>query len=330
MDSDDILEADALQFLVETIEKNELDCVFFGGKTFFESEELKRDNGGFDNYYQYRTCCGKPMSGLELFTLLVREKEYRVSPCMQLVSADLVRDNGISFYEGIIYEDNLYTMQVILNAKRCMAVSEQFYLRRVREESTMTSKIAVGNVLGYLVCYVESLGIVDKFDMSGVQYEAICAVQDILIYHVQKYFNDISPDERMWIPAFCTGAQRSVYKTLVKLFPAKTKAAAPAPINAQVNKRLNDHDTALRNAQEELTKNRIRLNDHDTALRYAQETLMINRDRLNDHDTALGYLQQEMIQVNNRITGLQNSRSWKIGRLITWLPRKIKRLFRKG
>ena len=327
MDSDDILASHALEYLVDKIEENDLDCIFFGGKTFYESEKLQYDQGKFKNYYQYHTGCEKPMSGPNLFTLLMRTKEYRASACMQLIAASLVRENSITFYEGIVHEDEIYTLQVIMASKRCMTVSDQLYFRRIRDNSIMTSEASIGRLLGYLVCYAESLNIVDSLNLSGPQFNAVYSIQDVFIYHIRKYFNTITGEERLWIPAFCTGAQKSIYTMLIKLFAQKVSTNSPAPISAEQNKRFNDHDIALRYAQEELAQNRTRLNDHDTALGFAQEELAKNRKRLDDHDVALANLQMEITKINQTINLMQNSNAWKLGRIITWLPRKIKSLW---
>ena len=69
-----------------------------------------------------------------------------------------------------------------------------------------------------------------------------------------------------------------------------------------------------------------RLDDHDTALRYAQEELAVNRNRLNDHDTALRYAQMELAELRQE---LHNSLSRRIARIVLWLPRKIKRFLRR-
>ena len=306
LDSDDMLEPDALQFLIDTVEDNDLECILFGGKAIYDSEELLEKHGEYSDYYRYKEACTDPMAGADLLVLLKNVKEYRVTPCMQLAKTELIRNNNIHFYDGIVHEDNLYTLEVLLHSRRCMAIPEQLYLRRIRDNSTMTATVSVANFIGYLICYTETLKLMDKFDLTAPQYEAVYSIQDTFIYHVRKYYDAISEDERNWVYAFCTGSQRSVYRTLTNLFTSAPKQSSHSSGSAAQNKRLDDHDTALR---------------------YAQEELAVDRNRLNDHDTALGYLQAEMAEVRHTITQMQHSTSWKLGRIITWLPRKLKAVF---
>lgn len=304
IDADDMLEPHALQSLTERAEENDLDCLLFGGKTFYESEELCDKHHDLDDYYHYKTISTEPIAGSDLLVILKRTGEYRSSPCMQFVKSELVCDNGIRFYEGVIHEDELYTLEVLLRAQRCMVIQDQPYLRRIRDGSTVTASSSVARLHGYLVCYTESLSLMNRFELTAPQYDAVYQILDGFVYHIQKNYFDLSGEERLWVYAFCTGPQRCIYNTLTKMFSsAKPQSGTPAGSgNAAQNKRLNDHDTALR---------------------YAQEELAQDRARLNDHDTALGYLQQD-------VAAIQRSLIWKIDRILTWLPRKIKRFFRRG
>ena len=297
IDSDDMLELDALQFLVERTEEYDLDCILFGGKTCFESEDLSVQHREYDDYYHYSAAYTEPMKGADLLVQLTRSGEYRCQACMQFVKAELVHDNGIWFYEGIIHEDELYSLALMLRAQRCVALPEQFYLRRIREGSIVVSSASVARLLGYLVCYSESLGLVNQLELTPPQREAVYQIQKSFIYQIQKNHLALSEEERNWAYVFCTASQKCIYRTLTELL----SAPGGSPHASVQDRRLNDHDTALRYAQEELEQNRIRLNDHDTALRYTQEELAQDRSRLNDHDTALRYTQEELAQNRSRL-----------------------------
>ena len=346
IDSDDLLEKDALQFLVESMEDNNLDCIFFGGKTFYETEKLRLEHQDYVNYYQYTAACMEPTNGPDLLVILNRSNEFRASACMQMVKTELIRQHDISFYEGIVHEDELYTLKVLLYSQHCMAISEQFYLRRVQENSIITSSSSITRLLGILICYTESIQLQEQFDLTGAQYDAIYQMQNRYIYHIKKNYFALTGDERLWIYSFCTGTQRCVYNALVNLFnstkPNRVSSSAvldkrlsdhdAALQNAQKELaenciRLNDHDTALKYAQEELAQNRVRLNDHDTALKYAQKELATDNMRLNDHDAALGYLQADIVGINNKISEIQYNRNKTLKKIVVWLPQKVKSLF---
>lgn len=306
LDSDDMLEPDALQFLIDTVEDNDLECILFGGKAIYESEELLEKHGEYSDYYRYKEACTDPMAGADLLVLLKNVKEYHASACMQLAKTELIRNNNIHFYDGIVHEDNLYTLEVLLHSRRCMAIPEQLYLRRVRENSIMTATVSVANFIGYLICYTETLKLMDKFDLTSPQCNAIYQIQNMMMDHIGKNYWALSVDERLWIPTYCTSSQRCVYQTLTNLLIRAKNLDNAVPADNAQNKRLNDHDTALR---------------------YAQEELAVNRNRLNDHDTALKHAQMELAELRLE---LHNSLSRRISRIMLWLPRKIKRFLRRA
>lgn len=307
IDSDDMLEPDALQFLIDTVEDNDLDSILFGGKAFYESDELHESHSVYDNYYQYKASCADPMPGIDLLVLLECSNEFRVSACMQLAKTELIRNNNICFYDGIVHEDNLYTLEVILHAQKCMAIPERFYLRRIRQNSIMTSAVSVANLIGYVVCYSEILKLMDKHDLTPPQYNAVAQIQSSLMFHIQKNYLALSREERIWVSAFCSNSQRCIYQTLEVLFNRNPRNQDDASsVSNEQNKRLNDHDTALRYAQEELATNRVRLNDHDTALRYAQ------------------------MEIAELRAAIENSLTRRIIRVVLWLPRKMKRVLRRA
>ena len=57
------------------------------------------------------------LNGKDLFCKLVKNNAYVVSPCLQFTKREYLEEKHIGF-EGIIYEDNLYTFKSILQAEQ--------------------------------------------------------------------------------------------------------------------------------------------------------------------------------------------------------------------
>ncbi|KZX16044.1 putative glycosyltransferase EpsJ [Methanobrevibacter cuticularis] len=62
-----------------------------------------------------------------------------VSPVNKLYKKDLIDTTGAKFIEGLIFEDNPFFFNIILNAKRVLLYDEYFYFRRRSENSVMSS-----------------------------------------------------------------------------------------------------------------------------------------------------------------------------------------------
>src|SRR5699024_8020973 len=55
----------------------------------------------------------------------------------------------LAFYPGIIHEDELFTFQLYAYAERIGLIAQSYFKRRVRGNSTMTSKFSTLNIDGY-------------------------------------------------------------------------------------------------------------------------------------------------------------------------------------
>ena len=92
-----------------------------------------------------------------MFIEMMRNNEYRASVCLQFIRRAYYLEQHLDFYEGILYEDNLYTLKALLLANRVMFVPEKLFHRRLRVGSTMTSPEVFKNFYGYFVTYCEAI-----------------------------------------------------------------------------------------------------------------------------------------------------------------------------
>jgi len=152
LDSDDYYVPETLACLYERAEADDLDDLFFSALTFYGNFKLKHTNPeDFDD----RVSIEGVMSGPELFVQFEKTGAFRPSAALHMVRRSLLCENAIRFYEGIIHEDLLFTVQVITAAKRAAFMNEAYYMRRMREGSTMTIKRSLRNIDGLYRVSVE-------------------------------------------------------------------------------------------------------------------------------------------------------------------------------
>lgn len=147
MDSDDLLESEALEACEKYCTENQLDFVFFDAESFGEEHDDETAP-----WFNYRRAARYPNIGKgdRLFERMVHDNTYRCSVCMHLFRKELLDHMGLHFYAGIIHEDELFTAQAYLEAERVGSIARDFFHRRVRAESTMTTLFSERNVNGYL------------------------------------------------------------------------------------------------------------------------------------------------------------------------------------
>ena len=155
MDSDDMLAADALEQLVCMADKKQTDILCFDAAVFFENAELENKYQDWIDGTKRSREYGGVVTGAELFAEMDHNHDYR-APCTRMLyrRAYLI-EKGLRFYEGIVHEDELFTLISMLEASAVFHVRKAYYQRRVREDSVMTSKIAYRNFQGYFVVYAE-------------------------------------------------------------------------------------------------------------------------------------------------------------------------------
>ena len=144
LDSDDMLVAEALELLYLTAVADRLDYLDFTAHTFYESAHMRRILN--EDYFEQRTDIEGVMTGPQLFTRYQELDEYCCPACFHFFSRALVEESGLTFVEGIIHEDELFSPLLIAGAKRASFLNRPLYLRRMRGESIMNTKRGLGNI----------------------------------------------------------------------------------------------------------------------------------------------------------------------------------------
>ena len=77
--------------------------------------------------------------GIDSFNKQVKEWCYTPSVCLLFINLNFLKSIHLSFYHGIIHEDQLFTAQLYLAANRTKYLPYLFYNRLFRKNSIMTT-----------------------------------------------------------------------------------------------------------------------------------------------------------------------------------------------
>ncbi|WP_313552421.1 glycosyltransferase [Aerococcus sp.] len=149
MDSDDILEEDSLNYIINKMEEMDLDLYTFDAESFLDntSEEIEDFN------YIRKKTYGLYSTGKELLNVLAKNKDFRITPWLFVTKTSIIKSNKLTFIEGILHEDEAFTPEVYLVSNKCMHEKKIFFKRRVRPNSTMTTKKNGENFVGYYIAF---------------------------------------------------------------------------------------------------------------------------------------------------------------------------------
>lgn len=141
LDSDDWLSEQIFELLVLCSGSEKVDIVFFDAYTV-EQETGKVATNNYFHKYKYN-----PKKGYILMGEMLKNREFRVSPCLLFFKTEFLQKSNIRFEEGIMYEDMIFAYQVFYQAEKVAYLPEFLYYRRYRENSVMTAKKSMRNFI---------------------------------------------------------------------------------------------------------------------------------------------------------------------------------------
>ena len=131
VDSDDYIELNSAEYLVEYMDKLNLDIVC--SNTWKKIDE----NETYNKPFMYEN---KVISGEEYIAHGMSTGNIFSVVCNKMYRTKLIKDNEIYFKEGLLHEDEDWTPRILLKANKVMSVEFCFYNYVIREGS-ITQKV---------------------------------------------------------------------------------------------------------------------------------------------------------------------------------------------
>jgi len=145
IDSDDKISKDSLSILYEKISYKDYDIVFFNAINFFETNFLEKK--GWREYVRKNIM--EEVNAKSFFELEMKDNNLFVQPGMYIYKREGYKN--LRFINGILHEDNPFFAELIWSEPDaiCSIIKEGLYLRRIREDSTMTKNKNMNHYNGY-------------------------------------------------------------------------------------------------------------------------------------------------------------------------------------
>lgn len=190
LDSDDYIELTAMDTLYGSAKKDNLDILFFEGKTFYEEENLKEQYSYYDTAYLRKNVYDGIYTGKEVLVQLITAGDYIVSACLQMVRREYLLENNIWFCEGVLYEDNIFTIHNLYKAQRVGCIHSQLFNRRMRAGSIVTTKVSFHQMYSMYRCYMEQLKLLLDTQDPKLQ-DAFSANLDNFYRRIMKLYDEL-------------------------------------------------------------------------------------------------------------------------------------------
>ena len=192
LDSDDMFRNDTLNELMKITKKREVDVIYFDAFIYFMPGMIFDINKV--NYYKRNKSYGF-MSGKELFSNIITNEQFSDSACLMMIDREWLNKNKIKFIEGIIYEDCIFSLQVMMKSNYTYHINEQFYIYRIRENSIMNNKIKPINLYSRIIDYRELLKLYINNEFTIFQKKAFLKFINIIGMSIINFNKIINKNE---------------------------------------------------------------------------------------------------------------------------------------
>lgn len=137
VDSDDMLNRNALKKLVKIMDSENLDMLSFEAKVKYKDIKpcdtiIKKDR--YLKKHEYNGI----MTGYDFFKQMRNNGEYSSVVWLSIYKKSFIVDNNISFTPGILHEDILFTFKCMNCANKIKFYNKKLYVRIARPESLTT------------------------------------------------------------------------------------------------------------------------------------------------------------------------------------------------
>ncbi len=210
MDSDDVLKPCALSNMLKCADNyRDLDILFFSFENFCTEETLLQLHAARLEGKKRTRSFSTVMSGKAAFCDFFESQEYYVLVWAQLTKRSFLEANSIRFYEGIEYEDQLYTYMILNCAEKVFCTDDILYRKRIRSGSICTKPQTYSYIISYFTVYSEVKRIAEQED--GKYRDISFALLETYKERLQKKYVLCSENEKKLIQQnrelyeICTG-----------------------------------------------------------------------------------------------------------------------------
>ena len=184
VDSDDYIEPGMYEKLFKNATENKSDISLCSMSTYTQTTGVFNTNVRYFSLNIFPSSFdGKVFNYKDTDNFLFR---ICVSPCNKLYKKELIKDNNISFPEGLFFEDNVFFYETFMLAKRISLIRDNLYCYRLKSDtSTVTgddkNKLDFFEVFKKIEDFFKEHGFLSEFEEDFSTYK-----KNTLIYWYKK------------------------------------------------------------------------------------------------------------------------------------------------
>lgn len=315
MDSDDILKLDAIELTYNVAEEKNVDFVLF--------QAINYDNEK-DEFYEAENYSMNKVAdyvGDNLFSfddLGVLCFDIAVTPWTKLYNRQFIEDSHIKFAEGLIFEDNIFFWEVLIQAKKIYFLREHLFYRRWYESSStmagdlrFTDSIAINTMI---------IDVFEKYGKLTEPYTRRLYNRKVSLTYMrftqiksefkEVYFDEMQKNFKYWVK------DNEFYEYLQSIMIPRNKFLLESILKAKTAKELNllveIYD--LESEKKQINKEIADIPNADNSFNI--EELINEKKRIQKENKKLSDRNDELFGIIENLENINkehlNSKSWKI------------------
>ena len=216
LDADDMVDGQRVLEKCKEEMGSEIDVLCGAARTIYDSPDLEKKFPDYAERYRINTVYEGALSGSDAIISLRKNKEWNVTVALKTFRRSFLEKNKISFLEGIIHEDALFTFEVLFLAKKVRIVNYPLYIRRIRDNSIMTKAVTHENTIGYLSVLMEELSFIERNRHIRAVDERVCASVPVARQLAVQSYLQLGTQEREKLLKSLNAEQRLYFRLFVK------------------------------------------------------------------------------------------------------------------
>lgn len=362
LDSDDMLAPGALEYAVRQMNEKQLDVFYFDAQAIFESIQLEEEKRRYKTYYHRENHYQNVQAGYQLFTKWIKDGGFRPNGNLQMIRRDFLLQSDVRYIPGIVQEDNAFTAEIKLHAQRVCHVNKPLYIRRVRSGSIMTKPPAFSNAYGYFRC---AMTMEKYFFKPTFSENSRCALQIFcqnLVQNMEKIYKNIPEEEKAkirmipveergvmlylcWYSEQASINQKEKNKINAECRAMRKEKAVLVKQNEKIQYQNSAYQQQIKKQEGVIQKLNDTLQNEKKIFTRNYQEISVDKQKWQNQCSSLEkqveeirhenmVYQQQMTEQSKEFHTLQadffamqQSLSFRVGRKLIWLPRKIRDAF---
>lgn len=205
LDSDDTVKINTYEELYKKAKEDKLDMLFFDAEALYETDELAKKYPWYKTGYTSKNSNKDIVSGRNFYINGVLSGTFRASACLYLLKAELIEREKLTFKEGVVHEDNLFTNCCVMLSDRVSHISAPFLNRLVREGSISIRKTEFRHAYGYFSAFIGLYHFVNQKvqddALKDVAYQKMKELIQSAEYSYEKIEDSHQKDYYLALPA---------------------------------------------------------------------------------------------------------------------------------